>query len=247
MTHTERTRFIILFIVVLVLIGLGFVVNRLQREGSVGADILGEIHNQAVATFKSDDGLEFTTLSDVSKLQVSGGETRLSITYKLGNRPNQNAKFDIQFFNAESGELITTLRDLNGQQGVVKVTAKNIPNGIYDISVKPVGFLSQSRRDVTYSNGVPTTVNFEKDFGWGDIDVSHNGKGDNIINNADWARLLSAWGEADQDLLATTDYNGDGRVNNVDASVMLANWGPPGEQFVVEAATDQAEVPDDFN
>lgn len=243
MTHTERTRFIILLVLVIVLIGLGIVVNR-ARQGTVGADTLGVMLNQAVATYKSDDGLEFTNLSDVSRLEVQGGDTRLVTNYKLGKRSNQNADIDIQFFNTDNGQLITTLRGLKGQQGVVRVRAKNIPNAIYDISVKPLGFLSQSKREVPYENGTPTTVDFPEIFKWGDIDVSHNGKGDNVINNADWARMVAAWNGADQELVSVADYNGDGHVNNVDASVLLANWGPPGELFQVEDTIDDADIPE---
>lgn len=247
MTHTERTRFIILFVLLVLLIGLGVLVNRFQQRGSVGADALGQIQNQAVATFKDDDGIEQTSLSEVNSLRVLPGNTRLVLNYNLGKRSSQNAQFDVQFFNTNSGQLLTTLRGLNGQQGVVRSEAKNVPNGTYDISAKPTHFLSQSKKGIAYSNGTPTTIDFEKVFKWGDIDVSHNGKGDNVINNADWARLVAAWGSTDQNLLNVADYNGDGHVNNVDASVLLGNWGPPGEQFQVEAAEEASvEVPAEF-
>jgi hypothetical protein len=240
MTHTERTRFIILTVLLVILVVIGVTVSRLQRQSTVGADVLGVIQNQAAATFKSEDGLEQTTLSDISEVTVSSGVNNLTVNYNLGKRANQNASFDVQFYNSESGQLVTTLFNQNGQNGVIKIKAKNIANGTYDISFKPVGFLSQSKKAVAYTNGTPQTLDFPTVFKWGDIDVSHAGKGDNVINNADWAVLVGSFNESSD----KADYNADGVVNNVDASVMLANWGPPGEQFDVNVDATPSAPPE---
>ncbi len=239
MTHTERTRFIILIILLILLIALGFAVNRFQSRSRVGADVLGIIDNQAAATFESSDGIQFTSLSDISHLTVSSGVNNLVISYSLGSRVNQNAKFDIQFFHNSSGQLVATLRDLSGQNGVLKAQAKNIPNGTYDIAVKPIGYLSQAKKAVAYANGTPTTLDFTTPFAWGDIDSSHAGRGDNIVNNADWAILLAAFNGNSP----LADYNADGIVNGIDASVMLANWGPPGERFQSESLDATPSAP----
>lgn len=240
MNPTERTRFIILSVILVILVVVGLTVNRLKQDTEVGADVLGVIQNQAAATFKSEDGLEQTTLSDISEVTVSSGVNNLTINYNLGKRANQNVKFDSQFYNIDSGQLLTTLIDQNGQNGILKIKAKNIANGSYDISFKPIGFLSQAKKAVAYANGTPQTIDFPNVFKWGDIDVSRNGKGDNVINNADWAVLISAFNQSSE----KADYNADGIVNNIDASIMLANWGPPGEQFDVTADTTPSAPPE---
>lgn len=239
MTRPERNRFIILVVLLIILVAVGLAVNRLRNNSLVGADVIGVLQNQAAATFKSDDGLELTTLSDISQLTVSTGVNKLTVNYNLGKRPNQNSKFAIQFFPSDSGQLLTTLRDQNGQAGILRVKATNIPDNTYDISFKPLYFLSQSRKSVAYANNQPATIDFSQPFKWGDIDASHNGEGDNEVNNADWAKLVAAWNTGD----TKADYNGDGEVNNADAAVMLANWGPPGEQFQVEALNAEPSAP----
>lgn len=240
MTHTERTRFIILTVLLVILVVIGVTVNRIQRQSTVGADELGAIENQAAATFKSEDGIEQTTLSDISRVTVSSGVNNLTVNYNLGKRADQNAKFDVQFYVGDSGQLLTTLFAQNGQAGIMRIKAKNIANGTYDISFKPIGFLSQAKKAVAYTNGTPQTLDFPTVFKWGDIDVSHNDKGDNVINNADWAVLVGAFNASSD----KADYNADGVVNNVDASVMLNNWGPPGEQFDVSADATPSAPPE---
>lgn len=243
MTQKERTRFIILLVLLVLIVGLAFLVNVYQRRSEVGADILGEMQNQAVATYKTDDGLELTNLSTISKIRVSSGNNRLTALYKLGKRKDQNGLFDIQFYNTDSGELVATVPKVKGQQGTFRLRANSIPNGIYDISAKPLGYLSQAKRSISYSNGSPVAIEYDKVFAWGDIDVSHGGKGDNVINNADWSQLILAWGSDNAQAVARADYNSDGVVNNVDASVMLANWGPPGELFEVSDTTEELAAP----
>lgn len=239
MEQRQRRRFFILMLLLVVIVGVAAFITRYQGKTGVGADVLGVIDNQAVATFSDDAGIEQTTLSDVSRLTVSGGVNNLTLTYSLGRRENQNATFDIQFFGTQSGQLVTTLRDQRGQSGSIRIKAKNIPDGVYDIAIKPAGFLSQAKRQVSYANGQPLTIDFPDAFKWGDIDVSRNGKGDNIINNADWSVLIRAWNTDD----VQSDYNADSVVNNAEAGILLRNWGPPGEQF--DAAADAAAT--EFN
>lgn len=236
MEQRQRRRFIILMLLLLVIVGAAVFITKYQGQSKVGADVLGVIDNQAVATFSDEAGIEQTTLSNVSRLSVSGGVNKITLTYSLGRRSNQNAAFDIQFFATQSGQLVTTLRDQRGQSGIIKIQAKNIPDGVYDIAIKPAGFLSQAKRQVSYANGQPVTVDFPDAFKWGDIDVSRNGKGDNVINNADWSVLIGAWNGSDE----KADYNADGVVNNAEAGILLRHWGPPGEQF--DAAADAAEA-----
>lgn len=239
MQHREKRRFFILIILLVLIVGAAAFLARYRGSSGVGADVIGQIHNQAVATYSDDAGIEQTTLSDVSKLTVSTGSSNLTIKYSLGRRDNQNAIFDIQFFGTQSGELVTTLRDQRGQGGLIRLKSKNIPDGVYDIAIKPAGFLSQAKRQVSYANGQPLTIDFPDAFKWGDIDASRNGKGDNVINNADWSILVGAWNQSDE----RADYNADGVVNNAEAGILLRNWGPPGEQF--DAAADAAAT--EFN
>lgn len=239
MTRTERNRFIVLVILLIALVVISLLVNRFRGQSPIGADVIGILQNQAAATFKSDDGLELTSLSDISQLTVSTGVNRLTVNYNLGKRPNQNSKFAAQFFGSDSGQLITTLRDQNGQAGILRVKATNIPDGSYDISFKPLYFLSQSKPAIGYANNQPAVLDFAQPFKWGDIDPSHGGLGDNEVNNADWVRLVAAWNTGD----TLADYNGDGEVNNADAVEMLSNWGPPGEQFDPAALDVEASSP----
>lgn len=239
MTQTERTRFTILIILLAILIVFGILIDRFRSRGGVGADILGTIQNQAVAIFKDADGLEQTSLSDISQLTVSGGVSNLTVNYELEKRPSQAADLDIQFYQPSNDEPVTTVKNKKGEGGSVIAKLKNVPNGVYDITVKPIGFLSRVKGNFPYANGQPTTLEFkgnEESFLWGDIDVSHNDKGDNTINNADWSILVSSWNAEDE----RADINEDGVVNNVDASVLLKNWGERGRRFRVEFATDAA-------
>lgn len=240
MTSSERNRFILLIVLLVVLIGVALIINRFRKGGSVGADILGVIQNQAVATFKDLDGInQQPSLSDISSLTVASGKSGVTLTYKLGGRTNQSAKLDIQFFKPEDDAPLTSIKDKNGNQGTLVAKLANIPNGSYDIATKPVNFLSQVVNGVNYANGKPTTIDYPNPFLWGDIDVSHGGKGDNAINNADWSILVKAWNTADP----TSDYNGDGVVNNADATVILNNWNKQGDRFTVEEPTDTTSAP----
>ncbi len=244
MTQTERTRFTILIVLLVLLVAAGLFLTKFRREGNVGASTLGVIENQAVSTFTSKDGIELTSLSNVSRINVGSGNNTLVINYSLGDRPNQNAVMDIQFFVSQNNQLRSSLSQQQGQGnklkanlqeqqgkgGNLRVTAESIPNSTYHIAVKPVDFLSQAKYDVPYENGKTAVIDFPEPFRWGDI---NEGQQDNVVNNADWSILVSAWNTGD----TKTDYNADGVVNNVDASVMLNNWGTPGEQFSVKAGS----------
>ena len=47
--------------------------------------------------------------------------------------------------------------------------------------------------------------------------------GDNLINAADLAEVLAAWGPNPGN---PADFDGDGGVDAEDLAVVLANWGP---------------------
>jgi len=241
MTRAERNRFVILVLLLIVLVAVALLVNRLRNNNLIGADVIGVLQNQAAATFKSDDGLELTTLSSISELSVSTGVNKLTVNYNLGRRANQNSKFAVQFFPSDSGQLLTTITNQNGQAGILRVKATSIPDGTYDISFKPLYYLSQSKKSVAYANNSPATLDFTAPFKWGDIAPARpNGDaGDNEVNSADWAKFVGAWNTSD----AVADYNADGEVNSADAVVLLANWGPPGEQFEPAALDVEPSAP----
>lgn len=240
MTQSERNRFIILIVLLVLLVGISYAVNRYQRRGEVGASVLGTIANQAVATFKTADGLELTNLSTISELRVSTPSNRLTVNYELGgSRPNQGGKFAIQFYRSDNGQLLTTIPNQKGQpggqgKGLLRVQAKNIPNAVYDISVKPQYYLSQAKKNIAYFGGQTLVVDYEEPFKWGDIGPNE----DNIINNADYAVLSNAWNQASD----VADVNADGIVNNFDLGVMLNGWGPPGDLFQIEALASELPV-----
>lgn len=236
MTQAERTRFLILAGLLIVLVIVGLLVNRFRGPGTE-ADILGIIQNQAAATYKSQDGLELSSLSDISSVTVSGGVANLTLVYKLEKRDDQGAKLDIQLFRPDDDSPLTTLRDKKGEQGSVFMKLKNIADGNYDITMKPAGFISQVSTKVPYRNSKRTTIDFKDPFLWGDLDKSHENKGDNKVNNADWAILISQWNIDSPD--PKVDLNGDGVVNNVDASVLLKNWNKQGQRFLIEEVTEQ--------
>lgn len=245
MTQTERTRFLILIGLLVILVTTAVVITRFNRAG-VGADILGTIQNQAVATYKDDDGIEQTTLSDISQVTVASGVGTLTLNYQLEGRQNQSSNLDLQLFKPESDSPLTTVRDKKGDKGTLVTKLQNIPNGTLDFSVKPLGYLSQAKKGIAYSNGGSTTLQYETAFLWGDIDVSAGGKGDNTINNADWSVLITDWNKSS----LKADLNGDGVVNNVDASTMLNNWTKDGDRFdTAQAVTADAnaDVPLDLS
>lgn len=235
MAQTERTRFIILIVLLVVLIVGGVVIIRFRDNAQVGADILGIIQNQAVATYKDSDGLEMQpSLSDISQLTVSGGVANVTANYVLGKRTDQSIKLDFQFLRPNEDVPLVVVPDRNGDQGTLVTKIKNIANGSYDVSIKPLGYLSQTVPNFNYANGKPNIVDYKEPFRWGDIDVSHNGKGDNKVNNADWAVFVKAWNTDD----TKADFNGDGLVNNADASVLLESWNKQGTRFITDIASE---------
>jgi hypothetical protein len=245
MTQTERTRFIILIGLLVILVSTAILISRFRRAG-VGADILGTIQNQAVATYKDVDGIEQTTLSDISQVTVASGIGTLTMNYQLEGRQNQSTNLDLQLYKPENDTPLTTIRDKKGDKGTLITKLQNIPNSTLDFSVKPLGYLSQAKTGINYNNGSSTTLQYEQPFLWGDIDVSAGGKGDNTVNNADWSVLINDWDKDSK----KADLNGDGKVNNVDASAMLRNWTKDGDRFDTAqsvAADANADVPQDLN
>lgn len=243
MTQREKSRFIILTVILVVLVIAGLSINRFIRNSRVGADLLGEIQNQAVATYKDADGLDMPlSLSNISRVQVSSGTNNIAASYNLEKKQTQSGLFDIQFYRAGDDEPLTTIRDKKGEAGTLATKLKNIPNGRYDISIKPQGYLSQVIYDYPYINGQRAVLDYKDPFLWGDINKKGNRIGDNIVNNFDWNVLIAAWGASDE----LADINGDGTVNNVDAGVMLANWGKEGLRFTEVVNTDEeiADSPD---
>lgn len=238
MTQTERNRFTILAIVLIVVVVAGIIIAQFRSRSEVGADILGIIQNQAVATYTDPDGVAMEpTLSDISQLTVSGGVGKVTLQYQLGKRVNQSTPVDIQFYRLSEKDPFAYFVDENGEDGSVETTLKNVPNDQYDISAKPLYYLSQSVKSFAFKNGgTQNLVEYKNPFLWGDIDVSNNGRGDNKINTADWSVLLSAWDTADP----KADFNADGVVNSADASVMLGNWDKTGEQFKSNIVDDSA-------
>lgn len=233
MTQTERTRFTILIAVLAVLVVAGVLVQR-ARNSKVGADILGVIRNQAVATYSDKDGNKMeATLSDQSELIVASGTNNLTINYKLDKRTAQAAVLDIEIFRPGDDAPLLVLTSKKGDNGTLLMRVKNLANGSYDIAVKPRGYLSQVVTAVNYQNGTPVVVDFKDPFLWGDIDVTHDGRGDNgdnMVNVFDWTVLTNAWDTAD----AKADFNGDGAVNSLDAGILSANWGKQGARFDVD-------------
>lgn len=228
MTQTERNRFTILIVTLIVLVVGGILLGRFRSKTEVGADILGVIQNQAVATYTDADGVAMQpSLSDISQVTVSGGVGNVTINYNLGKRANQSAKLDVQFYKANEDVPLVTFNDKNGDQGSIVTKLKNVPNGQYDVSIKPVSYLSQVVKNFNFANGKANIVDFAEPFPWGDIDVSHNNKGDNKVNNADWAVFIKSWNTPEE----KADYNGDGIVNNADAVVLLNNWNKQGQRF----------------
>ncbi len=236
MTQREKTRFIVLTVILVILVVAGLSINRFIRKTSVGADLLGEIQNQAVATYTDADGLDMPlSLSNISRVQVSSGTNNIAASYTLEKRQSQTALFDVQFYRAGDDSPLTTVRDKKGESGTLSTTLKNIPNGRYDITIKPLGFLSAVVFDFAYVNGQRAILEYKDPFLWGDIDKSNNNKGDNVVNNADWFEIVSNWGND----YPKADLNGDGTINNVDASVMLANWGKEGSRFTSVVTTNE--------
>jgi hypothetical protein len=245
MTQTERTRFVILIGLLVILVAGAVLINRFSRA-RIGADILGTIQNQAVATYKDADGIEQTTLSDISQVTVASGVGTLTMTYQLEGRQNQSTNLDLQLFKPDDDAPLTTVRDKKGDKGSLVTKLQNIPNGTLDFSIKPLGYLSQAKKNIAYNNGGSTTLQYETPFLWGDIDVSAGGKGDNTVNNADWSVLVNDWNKDSE----KADLNGDGVVNNVDASTLLNNWTKDGDRFDTAqsvAADTNADVPQDLS
>jgi hypothetical protein len=243
MTQTERNRFTILTIILIVLVIAGIGVAQFRKRSEVGADVaLGQILNQAVATYSDPDGIPMElSLSSISQLTVTGGEGKLTLNYALAKRVNQNIPIDIQVWQQSQKSPFAVFNDESGEEGTVSTTLKNVANGQYDISAKPFGYLSQSARATQFTNGkAENVVEYKDGFLWGDIDVSNQGRGDNKINNADWSVLLKAWDTDD----AKADFNADGIVNNADASVLLGNWDKSGVQFKNDRTTEDASADD---
>lgn len=246
MTQSERRRFTILVIILLVLGGIAVYLNRFRPRTELGADTLGEIQNQAVATFNDGEGNNQTTLSDISKVRVTSGSSDLSMIYKLqGTDKQQNATFAIQLFKPNSDTPLTTVPSKRGEAGRVTTTLKNIPNGTYDFAAKPVGFLAQAVLNYPFVNGQATQIEFKEPFPWGDINrppANPDQVGDGIVNSADWSELVNKW-QQQSDL---ADFNGDGVVNSADASVMLNNWMKTDQRFVAAQRRAAATpVPED--
>lgn len=231
MTQTERNRFTILIVVLIILVIAGVVIAQFRKRSSVGADTpLGQILNQAVATYSDPDGIPMDmTLSSISQIAVYSGEGQMTVNYTLAKRTNQTIALDLQVWQQNQKYPFAVFNDENGDQGTVATTLKNVPDGQYDVSAKPFGYLSQVVKAFPFKNGKgqENLVEYKDGFLWGDIDVSNNGKGDNKINNADWSVLLKAWDTDD----AKADFNADGIVNNADASILLTNWDKSGTQF----------------
>lgn len=239
MTQTERNRFTILVIILIVLVVAGIGIAQFRRRSEVGADILGVIQNQAVATYTDPDGIPMQqSLSDISQLTVSGGVGTVKFSYSLGKQENQNAIFDIQFYRPSEDEALTIFNDKKGESGFISAKLNNIPNGAYDIALKPVGYLSQVLSSYNYSNGKVNAADVKDPFLWGDIDISHNDKGDDKVNSADWAILVKHWNTDN----AKADYNGDGKINSLDAAVLLGNWNKQGTRFDTNQVNEAAAV-----
>ncbi len=241
MTQSEKRRFVFLVVLLLILVVAGVVIARFRTQGSASADVLGVIQNQAVATYKDGDGVDMdTTLSDISQLTVSSGVGNLTVNYSLGKRANQSVKLDLQLFKPSEDAPFTRVADKNGDAGSLVTKLKNIANGSYDVSLKPQDFLSQTVPNFPYQNGKSNIVDYKDAFRWGDIDVSHNNKGDNKINNADWAVFIKNWNTDNE----KADYNGDSVINNADASVLLESWNKQGGRFVVDEVDAAAAIPE---
>ncbi len=258
MTHTERTRFIILIILLILLVGIGFAVQQARKSGKVGADLLGEIKNQAVASFKDKDGNEMEpTLSDESSLLVASGKNQVTITYKLQSVPNQqgqsesvqnqNADIDVEIYRVGEDKPLVTYINKKGQNGTLFMNVLNLANGTYHFAIKPKHHLAQRVENVSYTNGTPVVIDFKDPFLWGDIDITHDGKGDNgdnKINSLDWTILANAWASSEE----KTDWNGDGTTNSLDAAILLSNWGKPAGIFDVDQLRPSpSPIPDSDN
>ena len=134
---------------------------------------------------------------------------------------------DIQsLWNAEwsSEGDVTTLRDL-GWNGDIPA------GGIRTIGFSANGVLEENVQDATF-NGQPIEVEYEgAQDGGGDGDGDGDGgggnpptpdfNGDDVVDGADLATLLGAWGGSD----SAYDLNADGSIDGGDLAMLLGAWG----------------------
>ncbi|MCS7272690.1 MAG: carboxypeptidase regulatory-like domain-containing protein [Fimbriimonadales bacterium] len=93
----------------------------------------------------------------------------------------------------------------------------NVPNGTYNIWIKPRGWLASLTNGITIPNLLPIAF---LSGAHGDVND------DNVINNADLLEILFNFGQSGSNLAA--DLNYDGSVNNADLLIVLFNFGQQG-------------------
>jgi len=89
----------------------------------------------------------------------------------------------------------------SGGVKTVELSLANDPGGIGDVDIV-VDYV-----DITFCN--PSDFNF-----------------DGMVNAADLAILLGAWGPCDKGDPCLPDLNGDGMVTAADLAILLGSWGP---------------------
>lgn len=200
--------------------------NKLLRNDGNGGftDVtlgaLGDPNNSrgaAFADYDNDGDLDLFFASNIdNKLlrndSINGNHwIEIKLVGTFSNRSAVGAKIFVTFGN------VTTVREVAAGVGYMSDSPLIQHVGVgsaTSVNVKvvwPTSSIAQSLQNILVDNILEIIEQIPADL-----------NGDGLVNAADLAQLLSAWGSADP----SADFNHDGVVNSADLATLLVSWRP---------------------
>ena len=189
-------------------------------------------------TFEGIDSEDFSVGNAAGMAQFTGGFSGVagilhlyhSGAYGWMVRPNETGSIafspnaaDVEFYarrhNPSSGTSVLTA--LNDAGGVIATHTITQPSD-WDL-VKFTGSIDR----ITFRNNDPVRMNSIDDFGFtaSSTPTPGDADGDNDVDRADLARLMSSYGKMADATFSEGDFSGDFKVGLADARILNANFG----------------------
>jgi len=132
---------------------------------------------------------------------------------------NQDIQAQIKLFNSTTGQNVYTVETKTNDKGIVTLPIENIPEGIYDISVKTISHLRNTTKSVPLTwptSKIDLSKNKSIILKAGDVNQTY---GDNFVNGMDYSVIANKIYSTDK----KTDLNRDNIVNGIDFAITTTN------------------------